>query len=496
MVANTPQALAAAELLRRRNAEDSLLHFTKYTFGTYKADPFHEMVAGTLDRVVAGEIDRLMIFAPPQSGKSQLTSVHLPAYWLGRRPDDPVIITSYGSNLAEGKSRDARNLVESPEYRRVFEDVITAQDSRAVNEWNLAAPHRGRVIAAGVGGPVTGFGAKLGIIDDPHANWEQAQSLTMRNRVWDWWKGTFRTRIWEGGAVVLVMTRWHADDLAGRLLSDQANLWTVLRLPALAETQDERDEANRRAGLPLGLPDPLGRSPGEALAPTRFSRQALLGIKRDVGSLVWSAEYQGSPTTLEGTVFKRSWFRTVGAAPREARRVRYWDKAGTPGGGAFSAGVLLAIDNDNRVFIEDVQRGQWSALEREQIIKETALRDAIKYGDVRWKNDGEDYDIWDYGVDVWIEQEPGSSGKEAAESTIRNLVGFNIRAETPTGSKDVRLEPFRAQCEGGNVFLVVGPWNPAYLDELSEIPNGAYRDQSDASSGAFNKASKQTWLLA
>ena len=238
MVANTPQALAAAELLRRRNAEDSLLHFTKYTFGTYKADPFHEMVAGTLDRVVAGEIDRLMIFAPPQSGKSQLTSVHLPAYWLGRRPDDPVIITSYGSNLAEGKSRDARNLVESPEYRRVFEDVITAQDSRAVNEWNLAAPHRGRVIAAGVGGPVTGFGAKLGIIDDPHANWEQAQSLTMRNRVWDWWKGTFRTRIWEGGAVVLVMTRWHADDLAGRLLSDQANLWTVLRRPALAETQD------------------------------------------------------------------------------------------------------------------------------------------------------------------------------------------------------------------------------------------------------------------
>lgn len=318
----------------------------------------------------------------------------------------------------------------------------------------------------------------------------------MRNRVWDWWKGTFRTRIWEGGAVVLVMTRWHADDLAGRLLSDQANLWTVLRLPALAETQEERDEANRRAGLPLGQPDPLGRSPGEALAPTRFSRDALLSIKRDVGSLVWSAEYQGSPTTLEGTVFKRSWFRTVGAAPREARRVRYWDKAATPGGGAFSAGVLLAIDNDNRVFIEDVQRGQWSALERERIIKETALQDAIKYGDVRWKNGGEDYDIWDYGVDVWIEQEPGSSGKEAAESTIRNLIGFSIRAETPTGSKDVRLEPFRAQCEGGNVFLVVGPWNPAYLDELAEIPNGAYRDQSDASSGAFNKASKQTWLLA
>lgn len=496
MAANTPQALAAAALLQRRDAEDNLLPFTKYTFPTYKPDPFHHLVAETLDRVVAGDLRRLMIFAPPQHGKSQLVSVHLPAFWLGRRPNDPLIITSYGGSLAERKSREARNLVESAEYRRVFEGVRTAQDSRAVNEWNLAYPMRGGVIAAGVGGPVTGAGAMCGIIDDPHKDWQEAQSLTLRNRVWEWWKGTFRTRIWEGGAVILILTRWHADDLAGRLLSDQADQWTVLRLPALAETQDERDEANRRMGLPQGLPDPLGRQPGEALAPSRFSREALLSIKRDVGSLVWSAEYQGSPTTLEGTVFKREWFRYVGAAPREARRVRYWDKAGTAGGGAFSAGVLLAVDNDNRVYIEDVQRGQWSALERETIIKQTALQDAIKHGDVRWRDNGVDYDIWDYGVDIWMEQEPGSSGKDSADSTLRNLAGFNARAETATGSKDVRLEPFRAQCEAKNVYLVQGSWIPAYLDELAEIPNGTYRDQSDATSGAFNKAIKQTWLLA
>lgn len=493
---SSPPALAAAELLRRRDAEDSLLHFTKYTFPTYRPDPVHDLMASTLDRVLAGEIKRLMIFAPPQHGKSQLVSVHLPAFWLGRRPNDPLIITSYGSSLAERKSREARNLVESQEYRRIFEGVTTAQDSRAVNDWKLAYPHRGGVLAAGVGGPVTGAGALCGIIDDPHKDWKETQSLTVRNGVWEWWKGTFRTRIWEDGAVILIMTRWHSDDLAGRLLSSQADLWTVLRLPALAETQDERDEANRRVGMPLGQLDPLGRLPGEALAPGRFSRETLLEIKRDVGSLVWSAEYQGSPTALEGTVFKRDWFRTVGAAPREARRVRYWDKAGTAGGGAFTAGVLLAIDNDNRVYIEDVQRGQWSALERETTIAQTALQDAIKYGDVRWREGGAEYDIWDYGVDIWLEQEPGSSGKDSAESTLRNLIGFNARAETATGSKDVRLEPFRAQCEAKNVYLVQGPWIPAYLDELAEIPNGTYRDQSDATSGAFNKATKTTWLLA
>lgn len=427
------------------------------------------MIARTLDQAVRGRIKRLMIFTPPQHGKSELVSVRLPAYWLGVRPDDPVIITSYAASLAEDKSRQARQVVESAEYAEVFPGVGTRRDSRAVGLWRILG-RRGVVVAAGVGGPITGHGAMLGIIDDPFENWAQAQSRTVRDHVWDWYRSTFRTRIWEKGSIVLIMSRWHEDDLAGRLLSDQADQWTVLRLPAIAETQDERDENNRRLGLPAGLPDPLERKPGEPLCPRRFSLEALMQVRRDIGAVAWAAEYQGVPRTPEGNLFRREWFEVVGTAPQEAQRVRYWDKAGTLGGGAYTAGVLMARDRDGVFYVEDVVRGRWSALERERIIRQTAEVDRARYG----------------RVTIWLEQEPGSGGKESAEATIRMLAGFPAYAEHVTGSKETRAEPFRAQCEARNVKLVRGLWNAAYLDELATWPNG-YKDQVDASSGAFNK---------
>jgi len=460
---------AASELIRRRKARRRLLNFTIYTFPRYVADPVHELIASTLDRVVAGDERRLMIFAPPQHGKSELVSVRLPAFWLGKRPDDPIILTSYAAALAENKSRQARNLVESEEYQRLFM-VGTPRDSRAVNEWSIAG-RRGRLLAAGVGGPITGHGAQLGIIDDPFENWEQAQSQTYRDRVWDWYRSTFRTRIWETGAIVLVMTRWHEDDLAGRLLGEQGNQWTMVRLPALAESQTLRDERARRLGQRAGQPDPVGRKPGEPLAPHRFSAAALAAIRTDVGSLVWSAEYDGDPRAAEGNRFKREWFRIVDAAPAQAERVRYWDKAATQDGGKYSAGVLMAKAG-GEIFIEDMARGQWSTGNRRKVMLQTAQFDQARYG---------------RGVRIGIEQEPGSSGKDSVDDEIKMLAGFIVEADRPTGDKDVRLEPFAAQAEAGNVKLVRGAWNQAYIEELCAIPNGAFRDQSDASSGAYNR---------
>ncbi len=418
-----------------------------------------------------------MIFAPPQHGKSELVSVRFPAFWLGRRPDDPIILASYGADLAYSKSRQARTIVESTEYAGLFPLVATRRDSRAVDHWELAAPHRGGMLAAVVGGPITGHGARLGIIDDPFENWEAAQSQTIREKVWEWWRTTFRTRIWEDGVIILIMTRWHEDDLAGRLIQEQGDEWTILRLPALAESQEERDANNARMGLPIDSPDPLGRAVGEPLCPRRFSREALLALQKDVGPLGWTAEYQGAPRLPEGNRFRRSWFTIVDAPPVDAERVRYWDKAATPGGGAFTAGVLMAKTPEGIHFVEDVVRGQWSSGERDQIMRETAELDALKYSN---------------RVQVWTEQEPGSGGKESAEATIRLLSGFPVQAEPVTGSKDTRLEPFAAQCEAGNVKLVRGAWNGAYLEELCAIPNGKYRDQSDASGGAFNKLNRTT----
>jgi predicted phage terminase large subunit-like protein len=454
----------------QERARRHLLHFTNFTYPHYIAEPVHALIASALDQVVAGEIKRLMIFAPPQTGKSELVSVRLPAFWLAHRPDDPVILATYGADLSYSKSRQARDIVEGADFADLFPGVTTRPDSRAVHHWEIAG-FRGGLLAAGVGGPITGHGALLGLIDDPIENWEQAQSPTIREQVWNWWRSTFRTRVWEGGSIVLIMTRWHEDDLAGRILQEQADKWTVLRLPALAETQADRDQNNQYLGLPPGQPDPLGREPGEALCPKRFSQPALIDIQSDVGSLVWGAEYQGVPRALEGNRFKRSWFPIVEAAPAQARRVRYWDKAGTEGGGAATAGVLVAYAADRLIYIEDVVTGHWSAGQREAVIKQTAQLDRERFGQ----------------IDTWIEQEPGSGGKESAESTVKNLAGFRIYADKVTGDKDVRLEPFAAQAEAGNARVVRGMWNGLYIEELCALPNGKYRDQADATAGAFNK---------
>ena len=170
-------------------------------------------------------------------------------------------------------------------------------------------------------------------------------------------------------------------------------------------------------------------------------------------------------------MFKRHWFELVGAAPRDAQRVRAWDKAGTEGGGDWTVGLLMAKDKEGVYYIEDVLRGQYSDLQRETIIRQTADTDKERFGNVT----------------VWLEQEPGSGGKDSARITIRRLAGHTVRAERSTGDKEVRAQPFAAQCEALNVKLVKGAWNASLIDELCMFPNGRHDDQVDAASLAFNK---------
>lgn len=176
-----------------------------------------------------------------------------------------------------------------------------------------------------------------------------------------------------------------------------------------------------------------------------------------------------------GYIFKRLWFEIVDALPFTIRRlVRYWDKAGTQGGGKYTAGVLQAKSDEGIYYLVDVVRGQWNAGEREKIIKQTAETDFLRWGHL---------------VTIWHEQEPGSGGKESAEATTRMLAGFNVYADKVTGDKDTRLAPFAAQSHAGNVKMVRAAWNVAFLDEISIVPHSAIRDISDAAGGAFNKLS-------
>jgi len=456
-----------AELARRR-----LLDFAQYTMPSYSAGRVHALMAAELERVERGETQRLMLFLPPRTGKTELL-IRFVAWTLGRNPDWPMLYTSYGADLAWEKSGEARAVVDGEEFGQVFgaagrrsQVVELDPTSRAVQRWRIRG-HRGGVVAQGVGGPITGKGGRLVIIDDPVKNREEAESATMREKTWRWYTSTLRTRLEPGGAIVLVMTRWHLDDLAGRLLelaaSDPlADQWRVVRLPAIAQADDA-----------------MGRAPGDALDPARFDEAALAATKASIGSRDWSALYQQEPLPAAGGMFHQEWFQIVDAAPRAAQRVRYWDKAATAGGGDYSAGVLMARA-DGLYYVEDVLRGQWSAGERNRVMLQTAQLDHARY-------DGE--------VVTWTEQEGGSGGKESAEATIQLLAGFSVAAEHPTGSKEVRAMPYAAQVEAGNVRLVRGAWNRGYIDELSTFPFGAHDDQVDGSSGAFNKLAQGGWLI-
>jgi predicted phage terminase large subunit-like protein len=410
----------------------------------YKWDwPYLQLIRAHLDRITDGTLKRLAIFIPPRHGKSALATIRYPVYRLLCEPALRVIIGCYNSLLAEKFSRQALRIAREC-------GVSLNPERQAVHDWETLAG--GGLRAVGVGAGITGQGGGLVIIDDPVKSREEANSLAYRERVWDWYREDLYTRLEPGGAVVLIQTRWHEDDLAGRILaSETAGEWTVLNLPAEAE-----------AG------DPLGRAAGEPLCPERFDRAALADIRATLGTWAYTALYQQRPLPAGGGMFKREWLPIVEAAPAQAIKVRYWDKAGSQGAGDYSACVRMSKTPDGLYYVEDVVRGQWSAFERRRIERQTAEIDGI-------------------AVAVWLEQEPGSGGKESAEESVSRLAGFNVHAEPVTGAKDVRAAPFAAQCEAGNVRLVRGAWCASYIDELVSFPSGVHDDQVDASAGAFNK---------
>lgn len=172
-----------------------------------------------------------------------------------------------------------------------------------------------------------------------------------------------------------------------------------------------------------------------------------------------------------GVIFKREWFRLCDSVPRVGSRVRYWDRAATTDGGCYTVGLLMCRSVDNLFYVEDIVRGQWSSYSRDKVILQTAQLDKLNYG----------------YVPQWFEQEPGSSGVDTSQATVRLLVGFPVHFDKVTGSKEDRVMPFEAQVEAGNVFVLNKAWASEYIEELCSFPNGKYKDQVDASSGAFNK---------
>ena len=285
---------AKKELAKRELARRHLLDFVTYRFPSYKTNWHHKVLADALERVERGELKRLIVNMPPRHGKSELVSVNFPAWCMGRNKDRSIIAASYTAGLATDFGRKVRNIMEEPEYKSLF-DTRLAEDAQAKGSW--ATNGRGEYNAVGSTGTIVGKGAGILIIDDPHTSREEVDSETVNEAVWDWYKGSARTRLTPDGAIVIVMTRWKDNDLVGRILEEAKNSsaeqWEVITLPAIAEKDDEYRKA------------------GEALWSDHYTLENLKDLETDIGTYEFASQYQQSPINKETQVFKPELFQYV-----------------------------------------------------------------------------------------------------------------------------------------------------------------------------------------
>ena len=409
----------------------------------------HRLLIGELERVAAGQCDRLMVLMPPGSGKSVYASLLFPPWFLARQAGQ-VIAVSHTAGLAEGFGRGVRGLLEEHGARL---GVRLSRDDRAAGRFSVMGlsgseigRRRGGYFATGVQGAITGRRADLVVIDDPVRSQAEAESALVRERVWDWYRGDLVTRLRPGGRIVLVMTRWHPDDLGGRLLAEDAG-WRVIRLPALAEPDDV-----------------LGRAPGEALWPEWEGVAALERKRAVMGERSFAALFQQSPRVAGGRLFEVSRVRVaerrlVGVAARA------WDLAASAEGD-WTVGVLLVRGAEGRFQVADVVRLRGDPHAVVQAVVGTAERD------------GRD-------VVVCLPQDPGQAGRMQVQYLTGRLAGWRVVSSAESGAKAVRAMPVASQVNGGGMEVLRGGWNGVFLEELQDFPGGAKDDQVDALSRAF-----------
>ena len=405
----------------------------------------HELLLKELNLLTRGDIDRLMVLMPPGSAKSTYTSVLFPAWWFVAHPKGSVIAASHTADLATHFGRHVRTVIT--ENERAL-DYCISRESRSAGRWRT--DKGGEYFATGVRGPLAGRRADLIIVDDPVKSYAEADSRYHRDRVWDWYRADLTTRLKPRGRLALIMTRWHEDDLAGRLLSHQSEKWRLVRLPAFAEERDT-----------------LGRKLDEPLWPEWEDAAALEDRRLILGTRVWSALYQQQPRPRQGVFFKASCIEVVlpDAVTPDAVKVRAWDLAATPLEGTnnpdWTVGLKLAALPDGTWAVMDLVRVSSSPGAVEQLMHATAQADGKS-------------------VRVGIPEDPGQAGKSQVSHLTRLLAGYVVIASRETGSKITRAAPIAAQVEAGNLKIVEGSWNQIFLEELACFPDSDKDDQVDA----------------
>ena len=416
----------------------------------------------------------LIINIPPGTTKSITCSIMFPVWcwlnWHWMR----FIVASYSSALSLDHAEYSRDLIRSAKFNKYFPDLEIKQDKDVKSNFRIQKrivnPKTGeesRVLggnrySTSVGGTLTGFHAHILIVDDP-INPQQAVSdvyLTTANR---WVEQTLSTRKVNKEVVplLMIMQRLHQDDPTGHLLAKRKKNVRLICLPG--EVKNYAEQVN-----PPELKDSYIDG---LLDPVRMNWSVLKDLEADLGQYGYAGQIGQRPTPPGGGMFKVDFFQIIDSAPISSsfvQTVRYWDKAGTAGAGAYTAGVKMTKLKTGKFLIHDVKRGQWRADVREAILRTTAEADEKK-------------------VQVYVEQEPGSGGKESAEASIRNLAGFATFKDRPTGDKAFRADPYSVQVNNGNVLLLRGDWNHDFIEEHRFFPFSTYKDQVDAASGAFTK---------
>lgn len=447
--------------LRRRRLLRSLHDWCGHCLAPLGQKPqaHHRLLIRKLEQVDRGEITRLMVMMPPGAAKSTYASVLFPPWFLARQPGRTAILASHTADLAEANSGKVIRTIQE------FGPAIgIATMNEGVKYWRTNT--RGEVKSAGVGGPITGRRADLALIDDPVKSAEDAESTAYRDKAWNWFQSDLATRLKAAKSgeptarIVLIMTRWHEDDLAGRLLQTQPDRWDIVKLEA----------QNTRAD------DPLGRPIGEYLwsGDPDYDFGALLAeakrdYERDGAMRVWQSLYQQDPRPGEGALFKTELIDVIPTS-MPGKSVRAWDLAATKALGTrdpdWTVGAKITRTQEGRFVIDDIVRLRGSPDEVERVIVATASRDG-------------------HGVQIRLPQDPGQAGKAQVLYLTRKLEGYRVASAPVTGDKSTRAAPFASQVNIGNVSMVHSAWNRPLIDEMAGFPSATHDDQVDATSDAF-----------
>lgn len=438
-------AAEAKKELVRRSYEDYLTYVYQDRFTIF---PHIKLICEYLQRIADGETLSIIIEMPPRHGKSFAVTEAFPSYYLAKNPDKRVIATAYSDSLARKFGRMNRDKIL--EAGDVF-GVSVDPNNSAVNDWGFHK-QAGGMIATGIGGSLTGQGADLMLIDDPIKNAEEANSKTMRQKIWDEWESVLSTRLHDGASVIVIMTRWHQDDFVGRLLENKGREWVRLRLPAIAE--DENDLLGRPVGEPL-------------CAALGYGKKWAAAKKIEVGSRTWGSLYQQNPTPAEGSIFFRKWFKYYKALPKMDAYVISWDMTfkdsessdfvvGQAWGRRGAEFYLLDQLRAKMGFPETVKAVQMFAAKHPQILTKLVEDKAN-----------------------------GTAVLQTLTSTIPGMLPIE-----PQGGKITRAQAVTPLFEAGNVFIPdpsIAPWVNDYVEEFASFPNGFHDDQVDSTSQALTR---------